>query len=267
MMAVRYEDQITGLDEVAKKLECGDQIAELRAKVAERAAETGEPDERAIRFVPYFEAITEWEAPEKRGKRTYDDQKFYKSLRQQAEEGRTLSDPQMNAMKRLLVKYREQIPNFAEIEGEMGEFAVSEEDTAEIDLLLSLMGEVTEWPEQKKGRYNDKSFFESLDRQFKQRRSLSPKQTNALKKMVGKYRDKIADFDARTASIEMPKPGEKKEVVLTDVTCPKCGKAPLAERQARGRTFYGCSKYPRCKYAADSLEKAKADAEAESEAG
>ncbi|MBI4310522.1 MAG: type I DNA topoisomerase [Chloroflexi bacterium] len=35
----------------------------------------------------------------------------------------------------------------------------------------------------------------------------------------------------------------------TGVTCPECKEGVLMERKGRGRTFYGCSRYPNCKYA------------------
>ena len=67
------------------------------------------------------------------------------------------------------------------------ESANSPEDTAE---LLSRLGEVKEWaaPE-KKGRFtfDDRKFFQSLDKQYKEKKSLSDKQLAALKKLADKY--------------------------------------------------------------------------------
>ncbi|MEX2210072.1 MAG: type I DNA topoisomerase [Patescibacteria group bacterium] len=43
--------------------------------------------------------------------------------------------------------------------------------------------------------------------------------------------------------------GTKPFVKSTGVTCPECGKGELAERKSKqGRTFYGCTEYPRCKF-------------------
>ena len=38
-------------------------------------------------------------------------------------------------------------------------------------------------------------------------------------------------------------------LVMTGVTCPKCKQGQLAERRSRkGRTFYGCDRYPECDF-------------------
>ncbi len=43
---------------------------------------------------------------------------------------------------------------------------------------------------------------------------------------------------------------QKKIQADTGVSCPECKKGTLLERKSRkGKTFYGCSKYPKCKYA------------------
>jgi DNA topoisomerase-1 len=45
--------------------------------------------------------------------------------------------------------------------------------------------------------------------------------------------------------------------VPTGVACPQAGcGGELVERRARGRHFYGCSKYPACRYTTRRLEAA-----------
>src|SRR3989338_8882416 len=47
--------------------------------------------------------------------------------------------------------------------------------------------------------------------------------------------------------------------ISTDVVCPQCKQGKLVARRARsgrGRTFYGCTKYPNCNYIANRLPKA-----------
>jgi len=48
-----------------------------------------------------------------------------------------------------------------------------------------------------------------------------------------------------------PKCKNTKTIVIdTKVKCPECEKGTLVERRTkRGRTFWGCSTYPDCKYA------------------
>lgn len=46
--------------------------------------------------------------------------------------------------------------------------------------------------------------------------------------------------------------------ISTDVVCPQCGKGKLVARRARsgrGRTFYGCTKYPDCNFISNKLPK------------
>ena len=38
--------------------------------------------------------------------------------------------------------------------------------------------------------------------------------------------------------------------ITTGITCPECGKGELVQKRSkRGRFFYGCTNYPKCKYA------------------
>ncbi len=47
----------------------------------------------------------------------------------------------------------------------------------------------------------------------------------------------------------------------TGVTCPKCGEGELLRRRGKfGRPFYGCARYPKCDYIANSLDEAQAGA-------
>jgi hypothetical protein len=74
---------------------------------------------------------------------------------------------------------------------------VSEENTdqirEEITALLEQMSTVTEWEAPvKRGRYiaDDKKFYDSLKKQFSEKKTLSEKQLAALKKLVEKYKEK-----------------------------------------------------------------------------
>ena len=64
---------------------------------------------------PMLEAIKlvqQWREPVKRGKRVFDDKLFFESLSRQFGVKRALSDKQRAAMKRMIKKYREQIPGY-----------------------------------------------------------------------------------------------------------------------------------------------------------
>lgn len=59
-----------------------------------------------------LKSVTTWREPVKRGKRVFDDKLFFESLTRQFGVKRALSDKQRGAMKRMIKKYREQIPGY-----------------------------------------------------------------------------------------------------------------------------------------------------------
>lgn len=70
-------------------------------------------------------------------------------------------------------------------------------------------------------------------------------------KCQGKMVLKEGKFGRFMACENYPKCKNTKTVVVdTKVKCPECGKANLVERRTKkGRVFWGCSRYPKCKYA------------------
>ena len=56
--------------------------------------------------------VKEWNPPVKRGKREFNDKDFYESLTEQLKQKGALSDRQQGALKRLVRRYREQIPGY-----------------------------------------------------------------------------------------------------------------------------------------------------------
>ncbi len=241
-----------------------------------------------------LEGVKEWAPPVKRGRRTYDDQKFVKSVADALEEGKKpVTERQLEALGKIAVRYREQIPEMASVLKENGMQALLESPDAgpprdsslvkfdaleKLDLdektqgfvdslqeqvkagrrlttnqlkaldrivmqhanqiegfekaresmdlasqvvpeedhesgpLLELMGAVQEWAAPvKRGRreFNDKSFYQSLKKQFDQRGSLSDRQRAALKKMVVRYRDQIPGFEAAQEKYDLKIPARK----------------------------------------------------------
>ena len=67
------------------------------------------------RLLDTLAAIKNWRPPSQRGKRTYDDQAFTASVREQFERRGDLSPAQLNAVKRMVARYHEQIPDYAEV--------------------------------------------------------------------------------------------------------------------------------------------------------
>ena len=90
---------------------------EIRARLSEfvpdgfrvMGDESGVPE-----MMKMLEGVSKWRTPVKRGRKAYDDQKFFKSLMAQFDQRHVLSPRQHAALKRLIRIYREQIPNYKE---------------------------------------------------------------------------------------------------------------------------------------------------------
>jgi DNA topoisomerase-1 len=127
--------------------------------------------------------------------------RFIDSLNQQADSGRRLTENQMRALDRIVMRNAAHIPNFEQVSGELGlgaQDAASEADH-ESEGVLAVFAHVTTWraaTARGKRTFDDKVFFDSLSGQFAQRKWLSPRQRAALKKMLFRYKEQIPDFEA-----------------------------------------------------------------------
>jgi DNA topoisomerase-1 len=145
----------------------------------------------------------EWDEPTKRGRRVYDDGKFFASLKKQSDAGRILSEKQIDALKKIAVKYIERIEDSDKLKQLLNlndetlkkNKEQDQEANKEIETALAFLGNISQWNEpEKRGRrvYDDKAFYESLKNQYESGRKLSGRQVYALKKMVDKYSEKTA---------------------------------------------------------------------------
>ena len=199
-IAVKYIDQLSGFDDFVTEFSCADDVAAIQERINERAsaAEQRKANLNSEDFLKLKEAFdmfdnVEWEEPVKKGARTFDDKKFFHSLKKQMESGKTLSEKQMNAFRRIAAKYAEKTGQQEKLNellklDEMHAQAAA--GNPEVEALLKQMESVTTWAEPvKKGKrvFDDKSFFESLKKQYNDRRTLSSRQIFALKKIAAKY--------------------------------------------------------------------------------
>lgn len=266
-LAVRYEDQLSGLQSLAEELGVESIVEEARRR-RDQAATPDEQEPALLRMSDALDNVTEWMTPVKRGARIFDDEKFAKSLISQVRAGRILSEAQKRALRNLVVKYHQQIPEFAALSEELELPPPEDVSTQSENLkrLFALVDEIKEWERprgQGKRQFSDEKFVRSLKGQFAQSASLSERQTAALAKLVGKYRKQIPNFDERSAGLNIPETKSariagkkaKAEVVTTDVDCPQCGKGKLVQRKGRGgTTFYGCECFPKCRYTSKTLD-------------
>lgn len=200
-LALRYREQLPGLAEATEKLKIHDELA-LHARAAEP------PDAGMIRKLELLQGIP-FEGPREVRKKIYDDGKFYNSLHDQVRSGKRLSDNQVRVLDRLLQKYCAHIPGFEEIARELNlEQPLPGDPTA--GPLLDLMRAIQVWkPATVRGKrsWDDQVFFKSLDEQFGRKKSLSPKQVGALKKMLRRYADQVANYDEKAQELNLlPRP-------------------------------------------------------------
>ena len=198
-LAARYADRIPPermAALTAAQRELLKQAVDTRAEREERR----EASQAAAAQIDYpalfaaFEHVT-FEPPVKKGRFTYDDKKFFESLRKQALGGKALSEKQTAALAKMAGKYRGELTDPARVDAILGaepgpEGENSGAETVAVAHLLEELGKVTQWAEPvRKGRYtyDDKVFFESLVRQHSAGSRLSAKQQAALVKMAAKY--------------------------------------------------------------------------------
>jgi DNA topoisomerase-1 len=270
VLAAKYRDQLPGLKKTAGEMGFDRELEEI-VHAQNSSQKEGRPEpSRETRLMVDALADVHFEAPRKVGARTYDDEKFYKSLAQQVEGGRELTQPQIRVLKQFIARYKNQVENLEEI-AENCTISVPENPSGTGDknqgLIVALLEEINKWEDPvRRGRrvYDDKEFASSIREQFASRHELSERQINAVKKLLSKYRDQIPNYEIRAESLGLPtepfkqrkttrkETGKGKKEAKVVGKCPECG-GDLLERQSRRGTFYGCSTFPKCRYTSNQL--------------
>jgi hypothetical protein len=108
------DNQIRALDRVlaryAHAIPTYDEIAQTLGLPP--AAAAPEPDNESGALLALFKNISVWREAKSRGKRTFDDKAFIDSLANQFGQRQWLSPKQRAALKKMVVTYKEQIPDF-----------------------------------------------------------------------------------------------------------------------------------------------------------
>ncbi len=206
-MAAKYFAQIS---HKVTNPELKEVLADLAQSYSENTARQQEAAE-AVKAMGGYDAIfdafaeVKWEEAQKRRGRSFDDEKFFKSLKKQADAGKTLSDKQLDSLRKMALKYQESIKDFDTLKKRLNivDAATAGGDsengaaTAAVKVDLSdefdFLSKVTDWAEPvKRGRrtYDDKEFYNSLRQQYEGGKVLSDKQVAALRKLVTKYQGK-----------------------------------------------------------------------------
>ena len=96
-LAIKYRDSISDFNMVAGELKIEEQPENNSANPGNQA--------EVEQLLAKLANVKEWAEPVKQGRRVYDDQAFYHSLSDQYNNGKTLSDKQIAALKKLADKY------------------------------------------------------------------------------------------------------------------------------------------------------------------
>ena len=204
-LAAKYREKIPLLMKDAAEYGFTAEVEEAMQKNsdnAERIKNSTASDDDVNKYAKIFAFFdnVKWDEPRKSGGRSYDDGKFFNSLKTQALSGKILSEKQAYALAKIAGRYKAQIEGFAELapllgidpDGETegsGDKASGTLDPQTAEFVADLSGfEKWDAPASKGRRtFDDKSFFESLRKQHESGRTLSNKQTAALKKIHAKY--------------------------------------------------------------------------------
>lgn len=159
----------------------------------EGAKDMAEPEETES-VLKALEQVKEWEAPVKRGRRTYDDSEIVKSVREKFAEDGKITARQQQMIFRMACKYIEQMPQ--EIITEL-KLEKPEAPRTETGRKIALLEEVDFDEPRKVGRrtYDDGKFVQSLKQQVQSGKRLSDRQVAALDALLVKYAKQIPDFE------------------------------------------------------------------------
>lgn len=207
-LSLRYKDQLPRFDEVLEATGLRD-----AAMVHARSAEP--PDAATLRKLELLNAPgIVFGEPRKFGKRVFDDAKFAASLRDQARSGKGFSENQYAALDKLFLKYVDQMPDGDKLQAELMPNYQPPPGDPHAGEILALMGAIAEWrpATEAKGRtWDDRAFYQSLATQFARKKTLSPKQVGALKKMLRKYAAQVPNYDAKVETLGLLPQRQKKD--------------------------------------------------------
>ena len=212
----------------------------------------------------------EFEPPAVRGRRSFDDGKFFRSIVRQAAVTKGLSDSQREALRKLALKYARKLPTLSELFAKIGwntEMPSQETDAPEnaahdtpapdaaeenalCERLFALAAQIKTWnPPSSRGKrtFDDEKFVASLKTQYGNRGVLTQKQVDALAGVLGRYAEQLPEGALDGIEAAKSTKGGRSSTEETSEVCPNCGK-PLKRIRFRGRTFLGCTGYPECKY-------------------
>lgn len=106
-LLTKYSDQIDNFEAIRAELKLGEK-REVQA------------DPSTAPVLALMEHVAAWAEPVTRGKREFNDKTFYESLASQFRSKGALSDRQTAALKKMAARYADQIPDYAEVQDQLG---------------------------------------------------------------------------------------------------------------------------------------------------
>lgn len=247
-------DMETKLDTVEEgSLEWTGMLKEFYEKFSEwlsSAKNAGAPKaEKAKAVLDLLSSIQQWDTPDKGSKRVFDDRKFYQSVRSKASNGSTITLKQWEALLNLAVKYASQLSTLDETAGRYGfaedvaaarsrreehmkkrqVFEQRKSEAAEnappqsgVHDLFEAMKSIVWNPPEKRGAriYDDKKFFDSLEKQHQTGKALSEKQLAALAKLAARYSGSIPNYESIVKELSVPVPAAANPVKTPEPSAP-----------------------------------------------
>ncbi|MBE6397085.1 MAG: type I DNA topoisomerase [Lentisphaerae bacterium] len=144
--------------------------------------------------------------------------KFLSSLHRQFMQGRTLSERQFAVLVRSVCENAGDDELSRSLKSRLSAFAPAAAETPVADPtlpgLVAMMDEIKTWRDPvKRGKrtFDDREFAGSLSGQFVRRKTLTPRQVSAMKKMLFSYREQIQDYAARAAKLGLPTSAPEKK--------------------------------------------------------
>ena len=136
--------------------------------------------------------------------------KFLTSLHKQFAQGRTLSEKQFAVLARSVFENAGEDELSLSLKSRLSAFAPADSETPAdpaVPELIAMMGEIKTWRDPvKRGKrtFDDKEFADSLSGQFVRRKTLTPRQVAAMRKLLLSYREQIRDYAARAEKLGLP---------------------------------------------------------------
>ena len=175
------------------------------------------PDSKKVDgVISMMQKVTQWETPEKKGRRTFNDKSFFNSIQKQYEKNKNLTFRQWSSLLKMLLKYYStedgNLKDCSEKYGFTSELndtvkqiqeetvqreKISNERSEQIDELKAVLQKITacKFKSAEAKRFDESKFIDSLLQQVVSGRILSSKQMYVLKRITVDNKELIPDFD------------------------------------------------------------------------